>query len=121
MKFGERLEEASVPGWSVHNVDYNSLKHQIKAHTTKDQATTAMAIPGQQDHTLKKFEDGFYLELCAQHDRLGLFVTSKADEVSRRLRTSSSLPVKYIDLVFFDARRSRSSLDAGTPFATEVH
>ncbi|KAI0110826.1 hypothetical protein GGR51DRAFT_557827 [Nemania sp. FL0031] len=93
MKFGERLEQASVPGWSLHNVDYNSLKHQIKAHTTKDQATTAtaMAIPGQQDYALKRFEDAFYLELCSQHNRVGLFVTSKADEISRRLRHLTGL------------------------------
>jgi SPX domain protein involved in polyphosphate accumulation len=89
MKYGDRLEEASVPGWSLHNVDYNSLKHQIKVHTTKDQATTAIAIPGQPDYALRRFEDAFYIELCSQHSRVGLFVTSKADEVSRRLRTSS--------------------------------
>ncbi|KAI1350986.1 hypothetical protein F5Y01DRAFT_315270 [Xylaria sp. FL0043] len=86
MKFGRRLDEASVPGWSLHNVDYNSLKHQIKAHTTKDQATAAIAIPGHQDQALTRFEDAFYLELCSQHGRVGLFVTSKADEISRRLR-----------------------------------
>ncbi|KAI1816318.1 hypothetical protein GGS20DRAFT_575516 [Poronia punctata] len=91
MKFGDRLEEASVPGWSLHNVDYNSLKHQIKVHTTKDQATAAIAIPGQPDYTLRRFEDAFYLELCSQHNRVGLFVTSKADEVSRRLRYLSGL------------------------------
>ncbi|KAI8629954.1 hypothetical protein F5Y19DRAFT_474899 [Xylariaceae sp. FL1651] len=91
MKYGEQLEQASVPGWSLHNVDYNSLKHQIKAHTTKDQATAAIAIPGHQDYALKKFEDDFYLELCSQHSRVGLFVTSKADEIARRLRHLSGL------------------------------
>ncbi|KAI1178128.1 hypothetical protein F4777DRAFT_576434 [Nemania sp. FL0916] len=86
MKFGQRLEQTSVPGWSLHNVDYNSLKHQIKVHTTKDQAAaTAIAIPGQQDQALKRFEHAFYLELASQHSRVGLFVTSKTDEVSRRL------------------------------------
>ncbi|KAI1380971.1 hypothetical protein F4677DRAFT_441300 [Hypoxylon crocopeplum] len=89
MKYGEHFEEESVPSWSLHNIDYNSLKHQIKAHTTKDQAT-AIAIPGHQDYALKKFEDAFYLELCNQHNRVGLFVTSKADEISRRLRHLSS-------------------------------
>ncbi|KAI1662818.1 hypothetical protein F4813DRAFT_11721 [Daldinia decipiens] len=84
MKYGEHFEEESVPSWSLHNIDYNSLKHQIKVHTTKDQAT-AIAIPGQQDHALKRFEDAFYIELCNQHNRVGLFVTSKADEISRRL------------------------------------
>ncbi|KAI0012571.1 hypothetical protein F4779DRAFT_41059 [Xylariaceae sp. FL0662B] len=90
MKYGEHLEQASVPSWSLHNIDYNSLKYQIKTHTTKDQAT-AIAIPGQQDYALKRFEDAFYLELCNQHDRVGLFVTSKADEISRRLRHLSGL------------------------------
>ncbi|TGJ76811.1 hypothetical protein E0Z10_g10830, partial [Xylaria hypoxylon] len=103
MKFGERLEEASVPGWSLHNVDYNSLKHQIKAHTTKDQATSAIAIPGHQDYTLKRFEDAFYLELFSQHDRVGLFVTSKADEISRRLRHLENL-VHYLMLKCADTR-----------------
>ncbi|KAI1778101.1 hypothetical protein F4818DRAFT_456077 [Hypoxylon cercidicola] len=84
MKYGEHFEEESVPGWSLHNIDYNSLKHQIKTHTSKDQAT-AIAIPGQQDYALKRFEDAFYLELCNQHNRVGLFVTSKADEIARRL------------------------------------
>ncbi|KAI1154434.1 hypothetical protein F4825DRAFT_448486 [Nemania diffusa] len=105
MKFGERLEQASVPGWSLHNVDYNSLKHQIKAHTTKDQATTAsaIAIPGQQNYALKRFEDAFYLELCSQHNRVGLFVTSKADEISRRLRHLTGL-VHQLMLRCADAR-----------------
>ncbi|KAH6883962.1 SPX domain-containing protein [Thelonectria olida] len=84
MKYGQRLERESVPEWSLHNLDYNSLKHEIKNHTTRDQAT-AMAIPGQQDTTLRKFEDSLYKELCRQHDRLDLFVASKADEISRHL------------------------------------
>ena len=67
------------------NIDYNSLKHHIKAHTTKDQAT-AIAIPGRPNTALKKFEDDFYAELCGQHDRVGMFVASKADEIARRLR-----------------------------------
>ncbi|KAI0156984.1 hypothetical protein GGR57DRAFT_76914 [Xylariaceae sp. FL1272] len=91
MKYGERLEQASVPAWSLHNVDYNSLKHQIRAHTSKDQAATAITIPGHQDHGLKRFEDAFYVELCNQHNRVNLFVTSKADEISRRLRHLSGL------------------------------
>lgn len=53
-------------------------------HTTRDQAT-AMAIPGQKDESLSRFEDGLYMELGRQHERLQLFVSSKADEISRRL------------------------------------
>ena len=67
------------------NIDYNSLKHHIKAHTTRDQAT-AIAIPGRPNTALKKFEDDFYAELCGQHARVGMFVASKADEIARRLR-----------------------------------
>lgn len=88
MKFGQQLEEQSVPEWSIHNVDYNSLKHQIKTHTTKaHHAATAITIPGQQDLALQKFEEYFYLELSRQHDRVCLFVSSKCDEIHWRLRT----------------------------------
>ncbi|KAK5629128.1 hypothetical protein RRF57_004843 [Xylaria bambusicola] len=111
MKFGEQLEEASVPGWSLHNVDYDSLKHQIKIHTTKDQAAVAIVIPGHQDQALTRFEDTFYLELCSQHDRVGLFVTSKADEISRRLRYISTLVhhlvLKCADTQGLSAKRQR--------------
>ncbi|WYZ41772.1 hypothetical protein EsH8_V_000667 [Colletotrichum jinshuiense] len=85
MKYGEQLEQESVPEWSLYNVDYNSLKHEIKVHTSRDQAT-AIAIPGHQDAALKRFEDNLYNELCQQHDRVDLFVSSKADEISRRLQ-----------------------------------
>ncbi|KAL1872636.1 hypothetical protein VTK73DRAFT_1440 [Phialemonium thermophilum] len=85
MKFGERFEQESVPEWSIHNIDYNSLKHHIKANTTRDQAC-AIAIPGQQDTSLLQFENELYAELCRQHDRVDLFVSSKAGELSRRLQ-----------------------------------
>jgi SPX domain protein involved in polyphosphate accumulation len=88
MKYGETFEADSVPRWSLYNIDYNSLKQLIKLHTTKGQAT-AIAIPGQVDHALERFENDFYNELCDQHDRVGLFVTSKADELSRRLASLS--------------------------------
>lgn len=66
------------------NVDYNSLKYEIKIHTRRDQAR-AITIPGHSDAPLRKFEDGFYAELCRQHDRVDMFVGSKAAEVSTRL------------------------------------
>lgn len=50
-----------------------------------------MAIPGQIDPALRRFEEGLYHELCCQHDRLDLFVSSKADEISRRLGTPTRL------------------------------
>ncbi|KAL2758103.1 hypothetical protein ACRALDRAFT_1074834 [Sodiomyces alcalophilus JCM 7366] len=105
MKFGEKLEQESVPEWSLHNIDYNSLKHEIKVHTTRDQAT-AVTIPGQRDPSLEKFEERLYLELCSQHDRVDLFVNSKADEISRRLDSVAG----KVELL--EARRSRFG-DAG--------
>jgi len=89
MKYGEQFERESAPQWSLHNIDYNSLKHHIKAHTTKGQAT-AVAIPGHHDGALRNFEDNLYEELCRQHDRVDLFVSSKADEIARRLQYLSS-------------------------------
>jgi hypothetical protein len=47
-----------------------------------------MAIPGHQDEALSRFEDSLFNELANQHERLHLFVSSKADEISRRLGTS---------------------------------
>ena len=85
MKFGRKLETESVPEWSLHNIDYNTLKEYIKVHTTRDQAS-AITIPGQKDTALQRFEADFYDELCRQHDRVGLFVATKADEINRRLR-----------------------------------
>lgn len=109
MKYGQQLERDSIPEWSlrtspcrtlivyhpwpradrqrtVDNLDYNSLKHEIKVHTTRDQAS-AMAIPGHQDQSLRKFEQGLYHELCQQHDRVNMFIMSKADEILRRIGT----------------------------------
>lgn len=44
-----------------------------------------MTIPGHGASALDKFERMFYDELCNQHDRVDLFVKSKADEFARRL------------------------------------
>lgn len=79
---------------SSDNIDYNALKHEIKVHTTRDQAA-AIVIPGHQDPALQKFEDRLYLELCRQHDRVDLFVSTKADEISRRLGTTPRPPCLF--------------------------
>ncbi|KAK3331905.1 hypothetical protein B0T19DRAFT_438787 [Cercophora scortea] len=105
MKYGEQFEKESVPQWSLYNIDYNALKHYIKANTTKDQAT-AIAIPGHRDTSLAKFEEELYRELSGQHDRVDLFVKSKADEISRRLQHLSS-------------RIHRLILRGGTPCTNE--
>lgn len=77
------------------NVDYNRLKNVIKVNTTRDQAR-ALAIPGQADTALEKFEDLFFEDLCIEHDRPDLFVKSKVDEINCRLRKFLS-PEMQID------------------------
>ncbi|OIW29170.1 SPX domain-containing protein [Coniochaeta ligniaria NRRL 30616] len=104
MKYGQNFEKESVPEWSLHNIDYNSLKHHIKVHTTRDQAS-AIVIPGHRDTALSKFEDELFLELCRQHDRVDLFVSSKANELSRRLNHLSN----QIQLLLARCARSRNS------------
>jgi hypothetical protein len=74
------------------NVDYNDLKYIIKANTSKDQAQ-AMAIPGHVDTALQTFENLFFTELWNQHDRVDLFVKSKADELGRRLSKCTNLTI----------------------------
>ncbi|EEY14405.1 conserved hypothetical protein [Verticillium alfalfae VaMs.102] len=88
MKYGDRLEQQSVPEWSLHNIDYNALKHEIKVNTRRDQAA-AVAIPGHVDSNLHRFEERLFGELRSQHDRVDLFVNSKADEILRRLESIS--------------------------------
>ncbi|KAM6508556.1 hypothetical protein FSOLCH5_011552 [Fusarium solani] len=68
-----------------------------------------MAIPGHQDTTLHKFEDSLYMELCRQHDRLDLFVASKAAEISRQLDHISKSIHRWIS-------NSRDQLSAYTSF-----
>lgn len=82
----------TCPYHALDNIDYNSLKHFIKANTAKDQAK-AIAIPGQPDAHLAKVEGELYRELCNQHARAGLFVTAKADEINRRLGMRDSFPL----------------------------
>ncbi|TVY88260.1 Uncharacterized protein LAWI1_G006324, partial [Lachnellula willkommii] len=84
MKYGQNFEAQSVPQWRAYNVDYNALKHLLKVNTTKNQGQ-AVAIPGHVDSALDRFEEKFFEELYNQHDRVELFVSSKADEISRRL------------------------------------
>ena len=96
MKFGQLLESESVPEWSLHNIDYNTLKEFIKVNTTRHQAS-AITIPGQKDTSLGRFENAFYDELYRQHDRVGLFVATKADEINLRLRTPC--PTLLLDLL----------------------
>ncbi|KAL9011793.1 MAG: hypothetical protein Q9173_003383, partial [Seirophora scorigena] len=68
------------------NVDYNDLKRLIKARTTRGQGE-AWTIPGHSNEAkaLQAFEDEFFAHLVDQHQRVNLFVQSKAGEIRRRL------------------------------------
>ncbi|KAL8781475.1 MAG: hypothetical protein Q9194_000348 [Teloschistes cf. exilis] len=68
------------------NVDYNDLKRLIKVRTTRGQGD-AVTIPGCENEAkaLQSFESEFYAELKDQHQRVDLFVQSKAGEITRRL------------------------------------
>ena len=70
----------------VDNVDYNDLKRLIKVRTTRGQGQ-ALTIPGHQNEakSLQSFENEFFAELVDQHQRVDLFVRSKAGEINRRL------------------------------------
>ncbi|CCU79435.1 hypothetical protein BGHDH14_bgh05295 [Blumeria hordei DH14] len=86
MKYSETIPSQSVPQWALYNVDYDELKTLIKSHTVRNQnQTNAIIIPGQKDSSISQFEDLLYNELSCQHDRVEIFVRSKADELDRRL------------------------------------
>ena len=107
MKYGETLQQRSIPLWescnkvpyfrasklnvltghaTPDNIDYNDIKHLIKVRTTHGQGQPK-AIPGSDNETkaFHAFEDELYHELRDQHQRIDLFVQSKAGEVGRRL------------------------------------
>lgn len=109
MKYGETLQQRSTPLWesckdisplrrlnpnvlsghaTLDNVDYNDIKHLIKVRTTQGQGQ-AKAIPGSDNGSkaFHGFEEELYQELRDQHQRIDLFVQSKAGEVGRRLGT----------------------------------
>ena len=107
MKYGETLQQRSIPLWETceykclpvssqyhnltghatpDNVDYNDIKRLIKVRTTDNQGQ-AKSIPGSDNEAkqLSEFEDELYKELREQHQRIDLFVQSKAGEIARRL------------------------------------
>jgi hypothetical protein len=99
MKYGETLRQRSVPQWAyrkwleaslkhdlpcLENIDYNSIKKLIKEHTTPSKVK-AISIPGQGDEVESNSEDTLFGILKDEHDRVGLFVRSKAGEIDRRL------------------------------------
>lgn len=66
------------------NIDYDDIKHYIKEHTTPGNGTS-ISIPGAGDARGKELEDSLFGILQQQHQRITLFVRSKAGEIERRL------------------------------------
>ncbi|MCJ1475307.1 hypothetical protein MMC13_003969 [Lambiella insularis] len=87
MKYGQTLQQRSIPEWAAYNVDYNEIKHLIKCRTTRSHGQ-AISIPGQghEGRASAEFEEELYAELSDQHQRIDLFVRSKTGETERRLQ-----------------------------------
>jgi SPX domain protein involved in polyphosphate accumulation len=84
MKYGETLRQRSIAAWSHYNIDYDDIKYFIKEHTTPGKGKT-ISVPGRPDEKLAKLENDLFRILEEQHQRIDLFVKSKAGEVQRRL------------------------------------
>lgn len=69
---------------AADNIDYNDIKRLIKLHTTNTDAQPT-PIPGKAKSTDRSFEHDLEDELRSQHQRIDLFVHSKAGEIARRL------------------------------------
>ncbi|WPH00932.1 Hypothetical protein R9X50_00376600 [Acrodontium crateriforme] len=87
MKYGQTLQQRSIPAWSHHNIDYNDIKQVIKEQTTPGRGKT-ISVPGRGDDKLAQLEDSLFAILAEQHHRIDLFVRSKSGEIKRRLGDS---------------------------------
>ncbi|USW58708.1 Putative SPX domain, VTC domain superfamily protein [Septoria linicola] len=87
MKYGETLRQRSIPAWAHHNIDYDDIKHFIKENTTPGKGKT-VSVPGRGEDKLVEFENALFHILQDQHQRIDLFVKSKAGEIQRRLEHS---------------------------------
>ncbi|KAK4964233.1 hypothetical protein LTR66_012403 [Elasticomyces elasticus] len=88
MKFGETLRQRSIPKWAHYNVDYDDTKRLIKHYTTPSNGQ-GVSVPGQGDAAAREREDILYATFMQEHERVSLFVKSKATEIQRRLRDVS--------------------------------
>ena len=85
----------------VDNVDYDDIKQFIKRNTTAG-GGKAVAVPGRESDKFVDLEQDLLAILNDQHERISVFVRSKAGEVQRRLgmpshiyNTSSSRSVSH--------------------------
>lgn len=85
MKYGESLQQRSVPAWRAHNIDYNNIKHFIKEHTSPGQGE-GMFILGRDSEHFAEFGNELSAMFAQQHERINLFVKSKVCETEQRLK-----------------------------------
>ncbi|CAF9910929.1 MAG: hypothetical protein GOMPHAMPRED_007235 [Gomphillus americanus] len=98
MKFGQNLEQYSVPQWAPYNLDYDNVKKIIRQATLPD-SVHAISIPGQ-DTSDELFEGGeqeLYLALSEELERIELYSKTKYGEIQRRLEHHSKLLDKFND------------------------
>lgn len=69
---------------TADNIDYDDIKNFIKENTTPGKGKT-LSVPGRGDDKLLQFENSLFHILVDQHQRIHLFVRSKAGEIQRRL------------------------------------
>lgn len=119
MKYSETIPSQPVPQWALYNVDYDELKTLIKSHTVRNHnQTNAIIIPGQKDSSLSQFEDLLYNELSCQHERVEIFVRSKADELDRRLKHLQNQVSILLSKLHRPGKKGNSvSLRRGSKFA----
>ncbi|KAG8622847.1 hypothetical protein KVT40_009358 [Elsinoe batatas] len=84
MKYGETLNQRSIPAWQTHNIDYQDIKHFIKINTSPGKGK-AVAIPGATDTNAAEFENKLFSILKEQNERITWFVRSKVGEIQSRL------------------------------------
>ena len=85
MKFGQQLEERSVPQWRHNNIDYAQLKQAIK------RATTPTGNDDQDSNNLDRLTALFEEQFKA----VNLFTTLKVKEYSSRILGVESLIISY--------------------------
>lgn len=84
MKYGETLQQRSIPAWRNHNIDYDEIKKVIRKRTSAGNGES-VSVPGRGDEKLLQFETELSDIFTQQHERINLFVKSKAGEIKRRL------------------------------------
>lgn len=78
MKFGDNFDHLSIPEWRIHNLDYNTLKAEIRRATEQGAALDGSAGSKRSLRHLNR-------ALVDEFDRVSLFAITKYGELSRRL------------------------------------